>query len=78
MISQYIETFFLAIIQGVFEFIPVSSSAHLILFSKINNFNFSSLKIDISLHLGSLVAIIFYFREDLFNFSTLVLLLRTN
>jgi len=69
MISQYIETFFLAIIQGVFEFIPVSSSAHLILFSKINNFNFSSLQLDISLHLGSLVAIIFYFREDLFNLT---------
>ena len=69
MISQYIETFFLAIIQGVFEFIPVSSSAHLILFSKISNFNFSSLQLDISLHLGSLIAIIFYFREDLFNLT---------
>ena len=69
MISQYIETFFLAIIQGVFEFIPVSSSAHLILFSKISNFNFRSLQLDISLHLGSLMAILFYFREDLFNLT---------
>ena len=69
MISQYFETFILAIIQGVSEFIPVSSSAHLILFSKIYNFNISSLQLDISLHLGSLIAIIFYFRGDLFNFA---------
>ena len=69
MNSQYFETFVLSIIQGVSEFIPVSSSAHLILVSKINNFNISSLQLDISLHLGSLIAIIFYFRKDLFNFT---------
>ena len=69
MTSQYFETFILSIIQGVSEFIPVSSSAHLILFSKINNFNISSLQLDISLHLGSLLAIVFYFRRDLFNFT---------
>ena len=69
MNSQYFETFILSIIQGVSEFIPVSSSAHLILVSKINNFNISSLQLDISLHLGSLIAIIFYFRRDLFNFT---------
>tara|TARA_B100000700_G_C15048344_1_gene859056 strand:+ start:641 stop:1408 length:768 start_codon:yes stop_codon:yes gene_type:complete len=69
MISQYIEVSILAIIQGLFEFIPVSSSAHLILISKLNNFNISSLQLDISLHLGSLIAIIFYFRKNLFDFS---------
>ena len=69
MVSQYFEALILALIQGVSEFIPVSSSAHLILFSKIYNFNISSLKLDISLHLGSLIAIIFYFRKDLFNFT---------
>ena len=69
MVSQYIEALILALIQGVSEFIPVSSSAHLILFSKFNNFNISSLQLDISLHLGSLIAIIFYFRRDLFDFT---------
>ncbi len=69
MISQYIEVSILAFIQGLSEFIPVSSSAHLILISKLNNFNISSLQLDISLHLGSLMAIIFYFRKNLFNFS---------
>ena len=69
MISKYIETSILAFIQGVAEFIPVSSSAHLIIISKISNFNVSSLQLDISLHLGSLLAIIFYFRKDLINIA---------
>ena len=47
---------------------PVSSAAHLVLVSKYYNFVNQSLLIDICLHLGSLLAIIFYFRNDLFNF----------
>ena len=69
MISNYLEATILAIIQGFSEFIPVSSSAHLVIISKISNFNISSLQLDISLHLGSLLAIIFYFRKDLINLS---------
>ena len=69
MISQYIEVLILAFIQGFSEFIPVSSSAHLIIVSKIYNFNVSSLQLDISFHLGSLFAIIFYFRNDLLNIT---------
>ena len=68
MLSNYIETFALSLIQGIFEFLPISSSAHLLITSKIFNFKSSSLIIDISLHLGSLLAIIFYFRKDLVNF----------
>ena len=68
MMSNYIETFILSIIQGISEFIPVSSSAHLFLLSNLSNFSSSSLLMDVSLHLGSLLAIIFYFREDLKNF----------
>ena len=69
MISKYIEASILAFIQGFTEFIPVSSSAHLVIISKISNFNVSSLQLDISLHLGSLLAIIFYFRKDLLNIT---------
>tara|TARA_B100001564_G_C20645111_1_gene674066 strand:- start:1132 stop:1899 length:768 start_codon:yes stop_codon:yes gene_type:complete len=65
MISKYIETLILAIIQGISEFTPVSSSAHLIIVSKISDFDLGSLQLDISLHLGSLLAIIFFFRKDL-------------
>ena len=65
MISYYLQVGFLAIIQGISEFIPVSSSAHLILISKLNEFSYASLEIDISLHLGSLIAILIYFKKDL-------------
>ncbi|MBD1154018.1 undecaprenyl-diphosphate phosphatase [Pelagibacterales bacterium SAG-MED23] len=65
MISKYIEATILAFVQGFSEFIPVSSSAQLIIISKLSNFSISSLQLDISLHLGSLLAIVFYFRRDL-------------
>ena len=69
MISDFFEIFLLSIIQGVSEFIPVSSAAHLILTSSIYEFKNQSLLIDISLHLGSLLAILFYFKDDIFNFN---------
>ena len=62
------ELVLLSIIQGVTEFLPVSSSAHLILVSKYFNLSNANLTLDISLHLGSLLAIVFYFRNDLINF----------
>jgi len=63
-----IEILILAAIQGISEFLPVSSAAHLVLISKYYAFNNQNLLIDICLHLGSLIAIIFYFRKDLLNF----------
>ena len=63
-----VEILILAAIQGVFEFLPVSSFAHLVIISKYYAFNNQNLLIDICLHLGSLIAIIFYFRKDLFDF----------
>jgi undecaprenyl-diphosphatase len=65
MFFDYFFTLILAIIQGVTEFIPVSSSSHLIIFSKVSKFNYGSLEIDVGLHLGSLLAIVVYFRKDL-------------
>ena len=69
MISNIFEIFLLSIIQGVSEFLPVSSAAHLVLASNIYEFKNQSLLIDISLHLGSLLAILFYFKDDIFNFN---------
>ena len=63
-----VEILILAAIQGISEFIPVSSFAHLVLVSKYYAFNNQNLLIDLCLHLGSLIAIIFYFRIDLLNF----------
>ena len=62
-----IEILILSAVQGISEFLPVSSVAHLILISKYYVFTNQSLLIDICLHLGSLLAIVFFFRKDLFN-----------
>jgi undecaprenyl-diphosphatase len=63
-----IEILILSAIQGISEFLPISSVAHLELISKIYNFKSGNTLIYICLHLGSLLAIIIYFRNDLFNF----------
>jgi undecaprenyl-diphosphatase len=65
MFQNIIEVLILSAIQGVSEFLPISSSAHLILVSSLYELKSNSLLIDISLHLGSLFAIIFFFREEL-------------
>tara|TARA_Y100000996_G_scaffold166504_1_gene129333 strand:+ start:359 stop:1126 length:768 start_codon:yes stop_codon:yes gene_type:complete len=67
MFQNLIEILILSAIQGISEFLPISSSAHLIIVSNLYDLKASSLLIDISLHLGSLIAIIFFFRKDLFN-----------
>jgi undecaprenyl-diphosphatase len=69
MISNYLEVLILSVIQGISEFLPVSSSAHLIIFSKIIDFSNQSLIFDVGLHLGSLLAILFYFRKELLNIT---------
>ena len=67
MFQDLIEILILSAIQGISEFLPISSSAHLIIVSSLYDLKTSSLLIDISLHLGSLLAIIFFFRKDLFD-----------
>ena len=69
MVSNFFEIFLLSIIQGVSEFLPISSAAHLILVSNLYELKNQSLLIDISLHLGSLLAILYYFRTDIFDFN---------
>jgi len=62
-----IEILILSIVQGVTEFLPISSAAHLVLITKYYAFANQNLLIDICLHLGSLLAIVLYFWKDLFN-----------
>lgn len=62
-----IEILILSLVQGVTEFLPVSSSSHLIIFSNFLNFQEQSLSIDISMHIGSFIAVITYFHKDIFN-----------
>ena len=67
MFSNIIEIVILSLIQGISEFLPISSSAHLVVVSTLYEFKSSSLLIDVSLHFGSLLAIIFFFRKELIN-----------
>ena len=67
MLTDIIEISILSLIQGISEFLPISSSAHLIIVSTLYEFKSSSLLIDVSLHLGSLLAIIFFFKTELIN-----------
>ncbi len=76
MFKDFIEILILSAIQGISEFLPISSSAHLIIVSSLYDLKESSLLIDISLHLGSLLAIIFFFRKDLFDIKNNQKLLR--
>ena len=63
-----IEILILSLVQGITEFLPISSSSHLILISKYLNFDSQGLSIDVSLHIGSFLAVIFYFYKDIINF----------
>lgn len=65
-----IEIFILSSIQGITEFLPVSSSSHLILFSEFLSFENQNLSIDVSLHIGSFLAVLLYFYKDIINFYT--------
>ena len=62
---EFFQITLLSIIQGLTEFLPISSSGHLILTPIIFNFADQGLALDAILHLGTLLAIIVYFRKDL-------------
>ena len=64
----------LALIQGITEFLPISSSAHLILPSKLLNWPDQGLAFDTAVHLGSLTAVVVYFRHELYRLTAAVLL----
>lgn len=59
------QLFVLGIVQGFTEFLPISSSAHLILLPLVFEWKDQGLAYDIAAHVGTLTAIIFYFRRDL-------------
>ena len=60
-----IEIFILSLIQGITEFLPISSSAHLIIIPEFFLNIDSSREFDVSLHFGSLLAVIYYLKKDL-------------
>lgn len=62
---DFIQIAILALVQGLTEYLPVSSSAHLILVPHLFGFPDQGLSFDIAMHFGSLGAIVLYFREDI-------------
>ena len=63
-----IEILILSLVQGITEFLPISSSSHLILISDFLDFKNQNLSIDVSLHIGSFIAVLLYFYKDILNF----------
>ena len=63
--SEVLQWVVLALVQGLTEFLPISSSAHLILASKFAGWQDQGLLMDIAAHFGSLLAVIWYYRLDI-------------
>ena len=64
---DFIQATALGIVQGASEFLPISSSAHLILTPWLFNFPDPGLAFDVALHAGTLIAVVIYFRRDWIN-----------
>ena len=56
--------FILAIVQGITEFLPISSSGHLVLIPVLTGWTDQGLAMDVSVHVGTLIAVLLYFRDD--------------
>ena len=67
--ENFFEVLIISIVQGITEFLPVSSSAHLNLLSNLFGFREEELLINISAHVGSLFAVIFFFKKEIINFG---------
>lgn len=63
--QDLLHVFILAVVQGLTEFLPVSSSAHLILVPKLLHWEDQGLAFDAAIHLGTLAAVLLYFRLEL-------------
>ena len=60
-----LQIFYLSLLQGITEFLPVSSSGHLILLSKFSYFPDQGLALDVAVHVGSILAVMIYFSETI-------------
>ncbi len=65
-----LQYFLIGVIQGVTEFLPVSSSGHLVLFAQLTKWEDQGLFTDIAVHFGTLFAVLIYLRKDIYYFVT--------
>jgi len=66
---DWLQTLLIALIQGLTEFLPVSSQAHLVLYSWVTGGVYQGLDFDIILHAGSLLAVVAYFRQEVLDMA---------
>ena len=66
MVDHLLKYFVIGLIQGLTEFLPISSSGHLVLLSKITQWEDQGLITDIAVHVGTLLAVIIYLRKEIF------------
>ena len=71
--TDWIQVVVLALIQGITEFLPVSSSAHLILPAQIWGWVDQGLLFDVAVHAGTLCAVLWYFRDTVINLAKSIL-----
>ena len=62
---EHLHAVYLALMQGFTEFLPISSSGHLILLPRMVGWADQGLAFDVAVHVGTLLAVVFYFRKDL-------------
>lgn len=62
---DWLQVILLSVVQGLTEFLPISSSAHLILVPVLTDWDDQGLAFDVALHIGSLSAVVLYFRHEL-------------
>lgn len=62
---DFLQIFILSVVQGLTEFLPISSSAHLILVPVLTDWPDQGLTFDVAVHLGSLIAVVAYFRKQI-------------
>lgn len=58
------QAFWLAVVQGITEFLPVSSSAHLVILPHVMGWTDQGIVFDIAVHVGTLLAVMLYFKRD--------------
>ena len=65
MINEFVASLILAIIQGITEWVPISSSGHLVLLQHFFGFSDFGIEFDVALHFGTLMAVFVYFGRDI-------------
>jgi undecaprenyl-diphosphatase len=66
---DFLQIFILAVVQGLTEFLPISSSAHLVLVPVLTDWQDQGLSFDVATHVGTLSAVVLYFRHELYRMT---------